>query len=358
MAVVAAWLTNRGDAAGGQTRASTRLAPVGTWWPTGELTSRSGLVPGGSPCLVTGTGMTASVAVGRAVIQGSTAAGAYDVAVTVAESVPIPNGDPANPRRDLIGIRVYNDLVDASGETMAVVERLAGTPAPSPVDPTPEPGATWLPLARVAVPANASAGSPITWGTAVTDMREHTVAAGGILPPDASNADGSYVGQVRIITGRLHQWTGSAWAEFTLPSAVEPSTWGAWTAYTPAWTGLTALGSSVSTGRWARHGRKIELEATLTWGTGSVLGSGAIRVSVPVPPVSVSSVHSWTGGGTLRPAGGGVWYPIITGLDGGSTTAALFRQRADLGLVVVGEGSPSWASGATLRATLTYEAAS
>jgi hypothetical protein len=222
MTVVAAWLTNRGDVAGGQTRATTRLTPIGTWWSTGELTSRSGLVPGGSPCLVTGTGMTASVAVGRAIIQGSTAAGAYAVAVTASEPVTIPNGDPANPRRDLIGIRVYNNLVDASGQTIAKIERLPGTPAPSPVDPTPPVGAVWLPLARVAVAANASAGSPINWGTAVTDLRVYTTSHGGILPVDASNSAGSYVGQYRESGSGLERWSGSAWAAYPTPAVPNP----------------------------------------------------------------------------------------------------------------------------------------
>ncbi|MFI6979307.1 hypothetical protein ACIBSV_12075 [Embleya sp. NPDC050154] len=221
MTVVAAWLTNRGDAAGGQTRAATRLTPIGTWWPTGELTSRSGLIPGGAPCLVTGTSMTATIAVGRAIIQGSAAAGAYAVAVTVAETLVIPNGDPTNARRDIIGLRVYNNLVDASGQTIAKVERLPGTPAPSPVDPTPPVGAVWLPLARVVVPANASSGSPINWGTALTDLRAFTAGHGGILPVDASNAAGSYAGQYRDTGTGLERWTGSAWTAYP-PAAARP----------------------------------------------------------------------------------------------------------------------------------------
>ncbi|OPC79932.1 hypothetical protein B4N89_02315 [Embleya scabrispora] len=313
MTVVAAWLTNRGDAAGGQTRAATRLTPIGTWWPTAELTSRSGLIPGGSPCLVTGTGMTASVAVGRAILQGSAAAGAYAVAVTAAEPVTIPNGDAANPRRDLIGIRVYNNPIDASGQTIAKVERLAGTPAPSPVDPTPPVGAVWLPLARVLVPAGASAGSPINWGTAVTDLRVYTIAAGGVLPVDAGNAAGSYVGQVRIVSGRLVQWDGTAWSEFSLPSTISPSTWGAWTQSTPTWQADGAactIGNGTLYQRWCRIGRLIQVRVRLKFGSTTSSGSTNSQWtwSIPVPAATTPDSAEYAAGSAGAIRSGAAYY--------------------------------------------------
>lgn len=211
MTVIAGWLTNRGDPAGGQTRAQTRMLPLGTMWPAGEMTSRPGIIPGGDPMAVSGSGMTVTVGLGRAIVQGSAAAGVYPVAVTVPEGVAVSNGDASNARRDIVGIRVYDSLVDGSGLYLAQVEILEGTPAPSPVDPTPPVGAVWLPLARLRIPAGASAGSPPSWGSVIDDLRTYTVGLGGVLPDPASTAAGVYVDQVCMRDGLLHRWTGSAW---------------------------------------------------------------------------------------------------------------------------------------------------
>ncbi|NGO71443.1 hypothetical protein G5C65_24445, partial [Streptomyces sp. SB3404] len=49
MTVRAAWLTNRGDIAGGQTRSDSRMTPLGTMTPADEMASASGVIPGGDP---------------------------------------------------------------------------------------------------------------------------------------------------------------------------------------------------------------------------------------------------------------------------------------------------------------------
>ncbi|AFU62158.1 hypothetical protein SV1_18 [Streptomyces phage SV1] len=218
MPVRPAWLTNRGDQAGGQTRTDTRLAPLGTLTPTGRLTSLSGVIPG-SPngatpmagLAVTGnTGaMTASVAPGRAIIQSTEAAGAYPVSLDTALTITLGDGNAANPRFDLIVLRIYDAAVDGGAETKGAIEIIQGAAAASPIVPT-VPAAA-IPLAQVRVPAGASAGSGgIDWGTALTDRRTGTVAVGGILVGNPT-APGAYPGQFRDGGRGIERWSGTSW---------------------------------------------------------------------------------------------------------------------------------------------------
>ncbi|NML50532.1 hypothetical protein HHL19_12765 [Streptomyces sp. R302] len=219
MPVRSAWLTNRGDAAGGQTRTDTRLAPLGTFTPTGRLTSLSGVIPG-SPngatpiagLAVTGTGpgtMTASVAPGRALIQSTEAAGAYPVSLDTALTITFADGNASNPRFDLVVLRIYDGAVDGGAETKGAIEIIQGAAAATPVVPT-VPAAA-IALAQVRVPAGASAGTGgIDWGTAITDRRTGTVAVGGILV-GAPTAPGAYPGQFRDGGRGIERWNGTSW---------------------------------------------------------------------------------------------------------------------------------------------------
>ncbi|MFF0389683.1 hypothetical protein ACFYS8_13470 [Kitasatospora sp. NPDC004615] len=213
MAFASRWLKPRGGA-GGQTRTDTRLASgPGGGMPTGPLTVRSGVVPGGDPFALTGAGMVPTIGPGRAVVQGGGALqGAYPVAVTIAESMSaFADGNGINPRIDLIVLRVYDPEFDAVGTAQVVLERVPGTPAPAPTAPAVPPGATAL--WEIPVAATASAANPINWSARV-DRRQYTVAAGGVVPgPDTS--PGAYDGQLRdrgTATG-LERWNGpgAAW---------------------------------------------------------------------------------------------------------------------------------------------------
>ena len=111
--------------------------------------------------------MTVNVAAGEALIPGTqqpASQGAYYVYNDGSVSVPIAASDATNPRRDLIVARVYDrDYSGTLGEWR--IERVAGTPAVSPVDPaTP---ADSILLARVAVAAGATS---ISSGN-ITDLR-------------------------------------------------------------------------------------------------------------------------------------------------------------------------------------------
>ncbi|MFD4371491.1 hypothetical protein ACFWPY_07855 [Streptomyces sp. NPDC058527] len=219
MPVRAAWLTNRGDSVGGQTRVDTRLAPLGTMTPTRRLATLSGVIPGSnsgtevlSGLALTGTtgAMTASVAAGRAVVQSTDSAGAYPISLDTAATLVFTDGNAANPRVDLVLLRVYDQAVEGGTRTEAVIEVVEGAAAASPVVP-PVPTAA-IPLAHVRVAAGASAGTGgIDWGTAVTDRRTGTVAVGGILV-GASTAPGSYPGQYRDGGRNVERWNGTSWA--------------------------------------------------------------------------------------------------------------------------------------------------
>ncbi|GGZ13434.1 hypothetical protein CP967_13570 [Streptomyces nitrosporeus] len=223
MPVRSAWLVNRTETETGQSRADTRLSPVGTMAPNGALTTTSGVIPGStggeylmSALYVFGenAGMRATVSPGRAVIQGREPAGAYPVVLTDYTEVTFDDGDATNPRIDLVVLRVHDAQSDGGNRTEAVLEVLVGKPGATP-EPPQVPEAS-LPLARVTVPAGASVGTGgIPWADAVYDLRVSTVAVGGILA-DSWNRDtpGGYPGQYRDTSSALQRWDGTRWASY------------------------------------------------------------------------------------------------------------------------------------------------
>ncbi|MFJ2017251.1 hypothetical protein [Streptomyces nodosus] len=223
MPVRAAWLLPGGTAPG-QTREDTRIAPVGTWAPAGELTTRTGVIPGGNPFQATGAGaMDLQIGIGRAVAQGTTAQGAYPVAVDAPETVRFDDGNDQHPRVDTVVVRVYDGLYDASGDTLARVEIETGAPHPSPVAPVLS-GAC-VPLWDVRVPAGASAGvGGIAWSSALTDRRAYTVAVGGIRPGGSASTPGAYDGQYRDNGTALERWNaaGAVWETYRPPVVTVP----------------------------------------------------------------------------------------------------------------------------------------
>ncbi|NEA19810.1 hypothetical protein [Streptomyces halstedii] len=227
MSVRSAWLLP-GGAEPGQTREDTRLSPLGTMTPTGPLTTRPGVIPGGSPFAASGAGaMSLQVGPGRAVAQGTTAQGAYPVALDVPVVVDFDDGDALSDRIDTVVMRVLDGLYDVSGSTLARVEVVKGEPSATPAPATLDPAC--VALWAVLVPAGTSAGvGGIDWGSALTDRRRYTVAVGGITPPGDTAAVGAYVGQWRDNAGVLERWTGTEWTVYQPPAApVEMTTTGA-----------------------------------------------------------------------------------------------------------------------------------
>ncbi|MER5433889.1 hypothetical protein [Streptomyces sp. NPDC002588] len=218
MNVHSAWLSPDG-----QTREDTRLTQTGALTPVTDSKGRSGVLPGSENGLYRVTGlwlngtagaMTATVSPGRAVIQSTAARGAYPVAVTDPVPLVFADGDAQYGRIDLVVLRIYDDLYDASGRSEAAVEIVKGTPATTPVAPT-APDAS-LVLFTVAVAKNAGAGSGgIAWDTARVDLRPTTVAVGGILPTRSDDtAPGGYPGHYRDIDSTLQRWDSTAWVPY------------------------------------------------------------------------------------------------------------------------------------------------
>ncbi|MGW7270808.1 hypothetical protein ACWGH5_09835 [Streptomyces sp. NPDC054864] len=212
MTVRSGWLLNRDAQGGGQTREDTRVVPTGTTYPQGEMIGRGGVVPGGDPFKLTSSGaMEATVGVGRAVLQGTAAQGAYPVAVTEPEVLTFTDGNAQFPRKDSVVIRVQDTAYDGTGNVRAYVEIMEGTPAASPVAPTAD--GTAEKLYEVTIPAGTSAGTGgIDWGTAVADRRRFTTGLGGIMAGGwTSGYSGSYPGQYRDNGSVLERWSGTTW---------------------------------------------------------------------------------------------------------------------------------------------------
>ncbi|WP_439676006.1 hypothetical protein [Embleya sp. MST-111070] len=199
----------------GQTRADTRLAPLGVMAPAGEMTSRPGVVAGGNPLKLTPVGtMTCEIGPGRAIVQGTGAQGAYPLAVTSADSVTITDGDAQWARIDTVALCLYDELYDEGDETRAAVEIVEGEPAAAPAPPNLPTSA--IALWDITVPAGTSAGTGgIAWSSAVTDRRQYTAAYGGIIPPGTGEFAGSYTGQYRHGPTGLEVWDGIGmrWAD-------------------------------------------------------------------------------------------------------------------------------------------------
>ncbi|MGW0466846.1 hypothetical protein ACWDX6_16455 [Streptomyces sp. NPDC003027] len=273
MPVRSGWLSPTG-----QTRQNTRVTNIGATTPVNPLGTRSGVLPGTydgksrvGGLWLNGSGpMTATVYHGKAVIQGGTTDGAYPVALDEDITLTFGDGDPLNPRIDLVVLRVYDNDADAPGRHEAAIEIIRGVPAAVPQAPATPPRS--LPLYSVRVKAGASAGTGgVGWSDGIlTDLRTTVVSAGGILPvhnnagvpgaypgqyqdndsshflqrwdgstwvpypkeiggiaPGGTLANGSYPGQFRENGGVLQRWNGTAWVNYQPPVEVETTTSGA-----------------------------------------------------------------------------------------------------------------------------------
>ncbi|MCG7528924.1 hypothetical protein MHW47_31355 [Streptomyces sp. OfavH-34-F] len=215
MTVRPAWLLPLG-----QTREDTRLAPIGTWSPEDEIRTRDGVIPGGNPFAATSAGaMSLQIGVGRSAVQGTTAQGAYPVAVDAPETVTFTDGNAQFDRIDSVIVRVYDGLFDESEQPLARIEIVEGEPVATPTAPDLPPCS--LRLWDVTVPAGASAGvGGIDWGSALTDRRRYTTAAGGIIPTGAgADLPGAYDGQYRDADGVLERWNAedATWETYRAP---------------------------------------------------------------------------------------------------------------------------------------------
>ncbi|MEU0675485.1 hypothetical protein ABZ330_21840 [Streptomyces sp. NPDC006172] len=308
-------------------------------------------IPGARPgtgLAVSVAGSTITVTPGSAVVQGasSTVQGPYLAALDANWTQALTAADGTNPRIDLVYLRVRDTDADGSGQRDCIPVYVAGTPAASPTAPTIPAGTTGIVLATISVPKS-GAGSP----TVSTAARQITVASGGILPTPTAPAN-PYVGQYWDDGTQLRRWNGTVWETYgPVPQ---------WQNWTPSWTGLSNLGSSISKGRVWKHGTRVEMIALLNWGTGGSLGTNSIGVSLPYPVASFTDALGWQGEGKFRESVSGLWHPMHCNIEAGATVCQVNAIRgSDMGLVSPGSQGYNWgATTALMRAHIVYESAS
>ncbi|MEO3974262.1 hypothetical protein [Streptomyces sp. CAU 1734] len=263
----------------GQTPEDTRVTTSGLLTPTGALSSRGGVVPGGLEIRGV-SGMQCEIGPGRAIIQGTDKQGPYMVAVTEPEILTMTAGNPTHARIDRIVLMVEDSPYDNSGRTQAVVRVVEGQASAAPVEP-PMP-ATALPLYSVRVHAGASGASPINWNTAVMHRRYPTTALGGIVP--THGFDGIYTGQYRDNGSRLERWDGTKWAAYP-----PVPTWKSWT---PTWGSAAAtpplFGNSTIECRYVQTGLMVHFQFRVLFGSTTNFRTGGDnwRFTLPVPAAS------------------------------------------------------------------------
>lgn len=187
---------------------------------TNALGVRSGVLPnGGLTALWTtaqGTpNMTVNVAVGQAVVQGSTTTtqGPYVYTLDVAKTVTITAAHATLPRIDVVAVRVRDSNVSGTGLDGDIVA-IAGTAASSPAVPGfPADGASYLALANISVPA---AATNIASGQITNQWQWTTTEGGSLLVETKAKLDAITtlpMGQLAYVwVDKTHwAWNGTVW---------------------------------------------------------------------------------------------------------------------------------------------------
>ncbi len=235
MTVRAAWLIN--DTMSGE---DIRVALTAKSLHDTAVRARSGVIPAPSNPLnvAIGSGMSVNVAAGQALIGGQRAGaqGEYHVTNDATLTLTVANGDASQPRTDVVVAYIrdtdYGDTTQAGG--IGIVQGTPGPTFPVPTFTGTTALGTAIPLARVKVPAGASAGSGglTSAGAVITDMRVWSTAAGGIVPvKDTSEASaltgyrGLYVDTGADGVLRRHNGMGWELARAGMPAAANLSAW-------------------------------------------------------------------------------------------------------------------------------------
>jgi hypothetical protein len=163
---------------------ASRLALGALWTPgSTNVRAKQGLRPGPSnPGLVAATSPTPdkniTVQAFQGVVTATRGLGEYTVTLDATKTLDLLTANPmgALARNDLI-VAQQTDTFYSDGSTAFTVKQVVGTPNSTPSDPSVT--GDYIPLARVAFPANAST----VQASYITDLRPGwTVAAGGVLP--------------------------------------------------------------------------------------------------------------------------------------------------------------------------------
>jgi hypothetical protein len=104
---------------------------------------------------------------------------------------------------------------------------------------------------------------------------------------------------------------------------------GAWTAYTPVWTGASSNpgGTYTIEGYYAKVGRLVTARVSLLMATGTTLGSGAWMFSLPVAAALTSAADMHAGAVAANNSGVAFYAgAAVIGLKLSSTTVELLSQ--------------------------------
>lgn len=152
------------------------------------------------------SGTTVTISPGVAVIQGgsSTAQGPYFLVVDAAVTATLAAADGTNARVDLVYARVRDTDADGSGARDGAILVLTGTPAASPVAPTPT-DPSYVVLATITVPKSGGGSAAVSTAT-----RAITAAAGGLTAGKLAPSS-PYTGQLWDSGDGTQRWDGTQW---------------------------------------------------------------------------------------------------------------------------------------------------
>lgn len=251
------------------------------------LGGRSGIRPGPTTSLLAATSTTWTLGAHAGVVDAELAgeAGPYSYAFDTAQTgamTPAPSNP--NSRIDIVWVRI-DDPSESDGSTTPapVAGYTAGVAAASnPAVPSP-PAVTggssrYIVIGQILVPFS---GSPV-----VTVTAPFAAAAGGrVLVRSQAERDAlaAYNGLCvhRLDTGNVESYH-NGWR-----TELDAAALGAWTAYTPTWTGSSTgaagvLGTGGSLSGWSQKvGRTCTWEAVMVTGSDASFPAGDFQISLP-----------------------------------------------------------------------------
>lgn len=169
--------------------------------PSGRpLGATSGVRPGTPSTTVTATGFTWSCAAHAGVldVQASATAGPYLYATDGTDTGSITAANGTNPRVDIIYVQVNDNVQDSSGSEGGLIGYLAGTPAASPVAPSP-PNSRCMVLANISVPVSGGGNPSVSWVAPTFGTPAWTSYV-----PSTNNVT---VGNGTLMGSFVHDWT-------------------------------------------------------------------------------------------------------------------------------------------------------
>jgi len=271
------WLQNAGSThTAAQLRTYLAGLQAGIYSAGTNLRSRGGVHPGlGTELVVTQAGspnMTVLVEAGVCSIPGteSSSQGNYFAWNDAQVTLSITAAHATLNRIDLVVINVRDQVYSGSSNDVQL-QVITGTPASSPVAPTPP--ANSIILAQVAV---AAAVTSIV-NANITDTRFYIAAVGGMMnirnigaiPTSAEMNEGQLLWAMD--TDTIYAWDGAA-AQQVFPAP-------AWTSWSPTLTNLT-LGNGTVTAKYLKRGKVLDFRFKFVLGSTSTVGT-LPRFSLP-----------------------------------------------------------------------------